>query len=184
METDTPLEKLTRLVQACDEAAIREFHARFFDRLYRYVFVAAQMNPHLASEIVNDAFIKAVDKMKVFTTEDHLWNWLRLVARNTLRDARRKERRRLNLLERIKRLFSPGATVAVEKRNEHFQILHEAISTLNETDRRILEEKYFLDKTVAELAERHALTEKAVESRLMRGRAAIASYIRAQGSAP
>ncbi len=163
------LVRVTRGLAAGDEAAFREFHARYFDRLYRFLLVVTRGQEDQAQEAVQQTFLRVLRYARVFESEEVFWGWLKALARSTARDAGRQRHRYLALLERFA-LFrrveaeSPGNP---EEDGLRARLL-EGLEELDAGNRRLIEGKYLEGATVKELSGQTGLTEKAVESRLAR----------------
>jgi RNA polymerase sigma-70 factor (ECF subfamily) len=166
---DAVIAELTRGLASHDEEAFRDFHARYFDRLYQFLLVVARGQEHEAQEALQETMLRVARHARVFADEEAFWSWLKVVARNAARDGGRKQRRYLALLER----FSLGWT-AVERRanddaDQHLQTLvAESLGELSPEERQLVEGKYLEGVAVRELSSSTGLTEKAVESRLSR----------------
>jgi RNA polymerase sigma-70 factor (ECF subfamily) len=166
--------QLTRRLAAGDEAAFRQFHAEYFDRLYRFLLVATHGHEQEAQEALQQTFLRLVRHVRVFESEEVFWGWLKAVARSAARDGNRKLRRYSALLQRfavtlhfgrLKGEFSDGDRLPT--------LLDESLAELLPQERKLLEAKYLEGFTVKELSLQTGLTEKAVESRLERLRQAL-----------
>lgn len=160
---------LTRRLAAGDEEAFREFHQLYFDRLYQFLLVVARGQEHEAQEALQETLLRVVRYVRAFETEDAFWGWLRVVARSAARDGGRKHRRYFNLLQSVALRWQNHAgesSVVVETRLH--AVLQESLDELDPKDRRLIEGKYLDGDTVKELSAQTGLTDKAVESRLVR----------------
>jgi RNA polymerase sigma-70 factor (ECF subfamily) len=163
--------QLTRRLAAGEDEAFREFHAHYFDRLYQFLLVLARGQEHEAQEALQETLLRVVRYARVFESEDAFWCWLKVVARSAARDAGRKRRRYLTLLENFTWLRRNGAEPArATEENRLAEILAEGLEELPVDDRRLIEGKYLEGAAVKELSELTGLTDKAVESRLLRAR--------------
>src|SRR6185295_663528 len=93
--------ELTRRLAAHDEEAFREFHTRYFDRLYQFLLVVARGQEHEVQEALQETLLRVARHARVFDEEEAFWCWLKTVARNAARDGGRKQRRYVTLLENI-----------------------------------------------------------------------------------
>ena len=159
---------LTRGLTAGNERAFCEFHNRYFDRLYQFLLVVARGREDEAQEALQQTLLRVVRYARVFDSEDTFWCWLKVLARSAARDAGRKQHRYLALLQ----AFARGLTIEHEPalvEDDRLQlILHECLEELEPSDRQLIEGKYLDGLTVKEIAADAGLTEKAVESRLLR----------------
>ncbi|MEI6861351.1 MAG: sigma-70 family RNA polymerase sigma factor [Verrucomicrobiota bacterium] len=166
--------ELTRRLAAGDEAAFREFHARYFDRLHHFLLAVTRGDEHSAHDALQETLLRVARHARAFDDEDIFWGWLKAVARNAARDGGRQRRRYRALLEKFS-LFRPTpapAPAAIED-NRLRALLDETLAGLDEADSRLITGKYLRGDTVAELAEQTGLTPKAVESRLLRLRRSL-----------
>ena len=147
-----------------EEEAFREFHALYFVRLRQFLLVVARGDEAQAEEALQETFLRVARQARVFQTEEIFWSWLRTVARNAARDAGRKQRRYLSLLERFTRQTIQEEAGDLSLTN----ILEETVAELEPEERRLIEGKYLEGESVRQLSEQEGLTEKAVESRLLR----------------
>jgi len=161
--------ELTCRLAAHDEEAFREFHARYFDRLYQFLLVVARGQEDEAREALQETLLRVTRHARVFDDEDAFWCWLKTVARNAARDGGRKQRRYFMLLGRISLRWNTveqETNDGVESRLQ--SLLTESLNELSPDERSLVESKYLDGVATKELSSSTGLTEKAVESRLLR----------------
>lgn len=168
-----------RLAAAGDEAAFREFHALYFDRLYQFLLIVCRGETHAAQDALQETLLRVIRYAREFPSEEIFWDWLKAVARSAARDGGRKHRRYLTRL----RDFALGRpTLFAEEppsSPDHLRSeLAEALATLSPEDHDLIAGKYLRGETVSELAQCSGLTEKAIESRLGRLRGQLGASIR------
>ena len=159
---------LTRRLAAHEETAFREFHARYFDRLYQFLLVVSRGQAPEAQEALQETMLRVARRARAFDDEEQFWCWLKTVARNAARDGGRKENRYRALLERF---FTRKRAASTESLNEEIRLkllLDETLDELSPEERQLVEGKYLDGWAVKELSADTGLTEKAVESRLLR----------------
>jgi RNA polymerase sigma-70 factor (ECF subfamily) len=160
---------LTTRLAAGDEAAFRQFHERYFDRLYHFLLVVARGQEHEAREALQQTILRVARHARSFESEQAFWSWLQAIARNVARDAGRKQRRYLALLQRFSFRARNFTETQISREEEQMRgVLADCLEELNPVDRELIESKYVEGLTVRELAERAGESEKAVESRLLR----------------
>jgi len=171
--------RLTAGLAAGDEAAFREFHAAYFDRLLRYLLVILQGDEAGARDALQETLLRVVRHARRFETEAEFWGWLTVLARSAALDAGRKQSRYWAVLKRF--MFGRGESETADPFATHRTALHEslehALQKLDPVDRQLIEAKYFEQTSVAGLAAQSGLTEKAVESRLHRARQQLRSHL-------
>jgi RNA polymerase sigma-70 factor (ECF subfamily) len=158
---------LTLRLAAGQEEAFRQFQSLYFDRLYRFLLTVARGDETQAREALQETLLRVARHARRFDDEEAFWNWLAAVARNAARDAGRKERRYSALLARFTQRSRPAAP-APGQEGALAVALEESVGELEPGDRQLIEGKYLDGQSVRELAAQAGLTEKAVESRLLR----------------
>jgi RNA polymerase sigma factor (sigma-70 family) len=165
---------LTRRLAAGEEAAFSEFHAQYFDRLYRFLLVVTHGQEQEAQEALQLTLLRLIRYVRVFESEEVFWSWLKTVARSAARDANRKQQRYSALLARFALCFNGGTAGGHSKEEDRLSIaLEESLFQLEPPERQLLEAKYIDGLTVKELCSQTGFTVKAIESRLDRLRRAI-----------
>jgi RNA polymerase sigma-70 factor (ECF subfamily) len=163
---------LTRRMTEGDELAYRTFYDAYFNRLSRYLLVVTTGDEDGAGEALQSALVRVVRHIKVFPSEAVFWSWLTVLARSALCDQTRKRRRYLAFLDRFtwhsRAEQMPTDDPQADARLGAF--LESSLEALpfDDDDRRLLEAKYFARRSVREIAEELNLSEKAVDSRLVR----------------
>jgi RNA polymerase sigma factor (sigma-70 family) len=158
-----------------EEMAFHKFYDAYFDRLLRYLLVVTGGNEQAAREALQGAMVRVARHVRPFDAEDKFWSWLTVLARSALVDESRKQRRWFAFLERFSRHAEMENTAmnngeADEKLRE---LLAQKVSDLPPDERKLVAQKYFLRRSVREIADAQQTTEKAVESKLSRVRAKL-----------
>lgn len=156
-----------------------------FDRcssaLYRYLAVRTGGDTHLADDLMQQLWLKAVasgDHLPV----DELEFWLRGVAKNLIRTHWRTQARRLTLIplpqpelaaELADRLVNEEWPPLLLERQEVRDQLLLALTELPGEQQELIIGHYFHDRSHAGLAAEMNVSERAVEGRLYRARQAL-----------
>jgi RNA polymerase sigma factor (sigma-70 family) len=164
------IQRLTAAMASGDETAFREFHSAYFDRLLRYLFVVERGDEEAARDALQETFTRVARHVRSFDSEEKFWSWLTLLARSAATDGHRKRHRYWNLLSRFALLGCTQEDANPVEETRLDALLADAIAALEPTGRALIEQKYFGQMSVRDLAHRFQLTEKAVESRLRRAR--------------
>jgi RNA polymerase sigma-70 factor (ECF subfamily) len=140
------------------------------------------------SDLVQDALVKAFDKRDQFhgNTEGELVKWLQEILHNTFRDKVREaysQKRNLDLeasldaiiagsSQRLDRLLADNRKGPAEQAEQRELLLRQAqaINSLPDDQRQVVELRDLQGLSVKEIAERLGRTEKAVAGLLLRGR--------------
>jgi RNA polymerase sigma factor (sigma-70 family) len=170
--------KLTVRMSRGDESAFDEFYDLYFHRLLRYLLVVTRGQEEIAHEALQLAFVRIARHVRTFDSETAFWNWLAAVARNCAADEWRKRNRQQSLLARFFHQHPADADLKGDEEGEQFlKLLEKEIAVLPEDERALIEGKYLAGKTVRSLANERQITEKAMESRLLRIRRKLRAAI-------
>ncbi len=177
------------------------------DRYREYLGLLArlQFDPRLRasldpSDVVQETMLKATKAFHTFRgeTERQLAAWLRTILTNTLRDAvadlARQGGNGARSLEdflerssaRLENLLADGdlTPAGAADRNERLVRLADALATLPEQQRRVIELKHLHGLPVAEVAARTGLTKPAVAGLLYRGVIRLRTLLREPDGRP
>ena len=168
---------LTRRLAEGEEDAFREFHRLYFDRLYHFLLAVTRGQEPEAQEALQETLLRLLRHPRVFAEEDVFWCWLKAVARNAARDAHRKHRRYFALLQNFALGRGREAHESSGDDSRLISLLAESLEELEPGDRLLIENKYLDGETVRELSTTAGLSEKAVESRLLRLRRRLRARI-------
>ena len=162
-----------------EETAYRTFYEAYFDRLSRYLLVVTSGDEDAAREALQSTLLRVVRHIKVFPSDDVFWSWLTVLARSALTDQTRKRRRYLAFLDRFTwhNRTQQAAPDDPEADARLVSLLEGSLGKLPFDERRLLEAKYFERLSVRQMAEALGLSEKAVESRLVRVRQKLKAAI-------
>jgi RNA polymerase sigma factor CnrH len=175
MGSDTsPLRELTSALARGDDASWMEFHREFGPGLFRYLLGATQDDYALASEALQQAYLRVARHARPCDSRPMFEAWLRLVGRTALSDCRRRRQvwwKRFSVSADDD--LSAPIVAAADNDQPSLDELDRAMTELDPADRRLLEAKYFAGESVRALAEQLGISEKALESRLTRARATL-----------
>jgi RNA polymerase sigma-70 factor (ECF subfamily) len=175
---------LARRVAGGDQGAFDEFFKEYFPRLFRFTLTRVDNNPELAEEIVQRTMCIVVRKMGNYRGEALLFTWLCQICRNEMHAVYRQrgEQFRADLpiedhpavqaaLESIGgEDFHPES---IQRRDEIATFVRATLDQLPAKYAIALEMKYINGNSVAEIAERLGVGEKAAESVLSRARSSF-----------
>jgi RNA polymerase sigma-70 factor (ECF subfamily) len=168
-DAGTVVALLTRRLAAGEEEAFREFHRLYFDRLYHFLLAVTGGQEAEAQEALQETLLRLLRQRRVFSEEEVFWCWLKAVARNAARDGQRQHRRYFALLQNF--ALGRGRAARETDGGEESRLgaaLEECLEELAPEERQLMENKYVGGETVRELSTAAGLSEKAVESRLLR----------------
>jgi len=159
---EAEIAQLTTGMTRGNEDAFREFFDRYFNRLLGYLLVLTHGQEDAAREALQSAMLRVVKHVRRFDSQQAFWNWLTVLARTALVDQERKRSRYGALLDRFAREDFPSAETHL------LECLRQSVSMLPKEELALIEKKYFDGRTIHEIAAALQMTDKAVESRLVR----------------
>jgi RNA polymerase sigma-70 factor (ECF subfamily) len=131
-------------------------------------------NRVLTEDIVQESYLRALDKWNLKTLPDSPLAWLQRVARNILIDYLRQKRRDN---KKVDLDLYPDTSNQTSKNQFKSLELFLAISSLGRKKARILEAFYFDGMSTKEIANEMAVSERAVEGQLRRARLSLKSLL-------
>jgi RNA polymerase sigma-70 factor (ECF subfamily) len=176
---------LARQILGGDEQAFRGLFDAFFPRLYRFALVRLRGDHDAASEVVQQTFVKAIERLDSYRGEAALYTWFCQICRNAISDhCRRRNVQARHVLpledhpdlraviEALSAPASDGPEVAAWRADIQ-RLIQAAMDALPQRYGDVLEWRYIDGLEVAEIARRLAVGPKAAESVLGRARAAF-----------
>jgi RNA polymerase sigma factor (sigma-70 family) len=113
--------------------------------------------------------VRVARHVRRFDSEAAFWNWLAMLARHCVTDEMRKGNRYQSLLARFFQQRPAAADVPGNDAGERLaELLREELACLPDGERALLERKYLNGEPVRGLAAEWKMTEKAMESHLLR----------------
>jgi RNA polymerase sigma-70 factor (ECF subfamily) len=165
--------QLAERVLAGDEAAFRSLYRRHTPRLYQLALRMLASDEAEAEDVVQDTWIKAVEKLESFRWEAELSTWLHAIALNVSREAlrRRGNRREVEWPED----HEPAAAPPLE-RIEPVD-LERAIASLPDGYRTVLVLHDVEGHTHEAIAAQLGVTPGTTKSQLFRARRAVRALL-------
>ncbi len=187
-----------RAALAGERGAVDTLAAACLAPLYRFCLYRVGGDRHLCEEAVQETLLRAIrdlDKYEPRRAEGNVFPWLAGLARNEIHRvlARQKATASLDALwarldDELRavyaRLEREPLDDAVLRREETREMVNATMAQLPDHYRAALEAKYVAGQSVREMADAWQLTEKAVESRLTRARAAFRATFLALSRGP
>jgi RNA polymerase sigma-70 factor (ECF subfamily) len=132
----------------------------------------------LASDMVQEVFIKAMHEPRFFDPEFRMGAWLYRVTNNLCLNKVRDRRRRRDILANMDTAkASHAAQVELVYGDECRSQMEEALAQLSVNHRRILHERFYRDLSYAEIADVLDIKLGTVMSRLSRAKSALLQVI-------
>ncbi len=151
-----------------DAESFQAVFDRCFGQIYGYVAYRLAPDRDAAQDLTQDVFLAAWQGWSSYRGDGTALSWLRGIARRKVADHLRVRVGRRDSAE-AERLAYP-ATSGQSRPDEQSLLLAQVMRLLPPEDVELLEEKYLEGLPVRQMAEKHARTEKAIESALSRAR--------------
>jgi RNA polymerase sigma-70 factor, ECF subfamily len=180
---------LARRILRGDAGAFRGLFDRFFPRLYRFSLARLDGDQDAASEVVQQTFCKAIERLDTYRGEAALYTWFCQICRNSIIDYRRAHRRGAQTivpledqpnLRAILESFAAPAADQPELRawqQDVRRLVQATVDMLPDRYSDVLEWKYVDGLSVEDIAAQLQIGVKAAESTLARARRAFRDAI-------
>lgn len=159
-----------------DEQAFRTLYDHYHDRLLRLALVLGRGDESLAQDLVQTVFVTAAKKLRRVDGEEHLWNWLAQVARQTSAKAWRKQQRDPAMAHA--ETLTEDCAANAEPDSFLEEKLDAALKLLDGEEQQLIRIFYFDRLSHKEIAGQLGTTPKAVSSRLERVREKLRSLMK------
>ena len=131
---------------------IEELYRTYFDIVYRYIRSISQ-DGSLAEEVTQETFFKALKKADQFRGDCDVRVWLCQIAKNTLYDHLKKQKKQLLGDEKLEKAESAGGELLEEKLAQRSQAMeiHKVLHRLSEPYKEVFSLRTFGDLTFREI---------------------------------
>ena len=131
---------------------IEELYRTYFDIVYRYIRSISQ-DGSLAEEVTQETFFKALKKADQFRGDCDVRVWLCQIAKNTLYDHLKKQKKQLLGDERLEEAESADGELLEEKLAQRSQAMeiHKVLHRLSEPYKEVISLRTFGELTFREI---------------------------------
>lgn len=131
---------------------IEELYRTYFDIVYRYICSVSQ-DGSLAEEVTQETFFKALEKIDQFRGDCDVRVWLCQIAKNTLYDHLKKQKKQLLGDEKLEKAESAGGELLEEKLAQRSQAMeiHKVLHRLSEPYKEVFSLRTFGELTFREI---------------------------------
>lgn len=131
---------------------IEELYRTYFDIVYRYIRSISQ-DGSLAEEVTQETFFKALKKADQFRGDCDVHVWLCQIAKNTLYDHLKKQKKQLLGDEKLEKAESAGGELLEEKLAQRSQAMeiHKVLHRLSEPYKEVFSLRTFGELTFREI---------------------------------
>lgn len=166
--------------QAAWEAIVRLHRRKVFNVAYKFVGKHDE-----AEDLTQDIFLKVFKSLDTFDRRANFQTWLISVSRNLCIDHYRSVRKERETIDRgvdaadLSPAAPENSPVAALEQRDRVALVRQALTTLPDTLRTAVVMRDLQELSYHEIAERLALPEGTVKSRINRGRTELARQVRA-----
>lgn len=131
---------------------IEELYRTYFDIVYRYIRSVSQ-DGSLAEEVTQETFFKVLKKADQFRGDCDVRVWLCQIAKNTLYDHLKKQKKQLLGDEKLEKTESAGGELLEEKLAQRSQAMeiHKILHRLSEPYKEVFSLRTFGELTFREI---------------------------------
>lgn len=131
---------------------IEELYRTYFDIVYRYIRSISQ-DGSLAEEVTQETFFKVLEKIDQFRGDCDVRVWLCQIAKNTLYDHLKKQKKQLLGDEKLEKAESAGGELLEEKLAQRSQAMeiHKILHRLSEPYKEVFSLRTFGELTFREI---------------------------------
>ena len=131
---------------------IEELYRTYFDIVYRYIRSISR-DESLAEEVTQETFFKALKKIDQFRGDCDVRVWLCQIAKNTLYDHLKKQKKQLSGDEQLEKTESDGGELFEEKLAQRSQAMeiHKVLHELSEPYKEIFSLRTFGELSFREI---------------------------------
>ena len=131
---------------------IEELYRTYFDIVYRYIRSISQ-DGSLAEEVTQETFFKALEKIDQCRGDCDVRVWLCQIAKNTLYDHLKKQKKQLLGDEKLEKAESAGGELLEEKLAQRSQAMeiHKVLHRLSEPYKEVFSLRTFGELTFREI---------------------------------
>ena len=173
---------LARRALAGDQAAYPALVDAYGERIYNMLLQLCNGDPDMASELTQEAFVRAYERLNQFEGASSFYTWLYRLARNRAIDIRKRKK---PIASDPSTMHDPGHQDdpgAAMEANELKDLVHAGMRLLNPEQQEIILLRDFQGHDYGEIAALLEIAEGTVKSRLNRARKALREQIQTLGS--
>lgn len=148
---DSDSEKLNKLI-----LAVADGYADCLDGIYQiaggrmFAVATSVIGKNYAEDVVHDSFIKIARFAKKYKRDSNPYGWILKIVKNTAFDCARASKIKPQIS--TEEIFNLTSLDYSPEKRENAIMLEQAILHLDETERKVIYYKYYLDMTVREIA--------------------------------
>jgi RNA polymerase sigma factor (sigma-70 family) len=163
------IQQMTEGIQNGDEAAFELFHNLYSDRMHRYLLVALHGDEELARDLLQEVLLRVVRYMKPLPADENLWRYLAALMRSAMFDHHRRAKTSRKVLDTAQQMAALDSGLSEDAALDRMrESLEHAMQTLSDDDRKLLEARYYDERSLQDLSGNDASLAKSLSVKLHR----------------
>ena len=156
-----------------DEHAYKRIYEAYYSPLYKFIYWMAG-EESMAQDIAQEALIKVYQKPELFNAQSSFKTWLYTIAKNTLKNAYRKESNETKMKNTLKVVsFESEHETNDELRTQRLNTINQAVQQLPPKQKEVFIMKYSSNLTLLEISEICDCSVGTIKSRLFKATRSI-----------
>lgn len=127
-------------------------YKKYFSKVYLYILTISK-NEHIAEEITQETFFKALQKIENFNGDCKIYTWLCKIAKNTLYDFYKKEKKKVSIDENFDNLTCDLDFIAEFDKKEESIEIHSLLHKLEEPYKEVFTLRVFAELSFKQIGE-------------------------------
>ena len=134
------------------EDSYEKIYKQYFLKVYLYILTISN-DEHIAEEITQETFFKALEKIESFNGDCKIYTWLCQIAKNTLYDFYKKEKKKVSIND-----YSDNLTCYLDfeiefEKKEQAKEMHFLLHKLEEPYKEVFTLRVFAELSFKEIGE-------------------------------
>ncbi len=156
-------ERLMEFVSKGERSAFEILYDRYFKKLVWFAKGFVE-DLHIAEDLVQDVFVKIIEKPELFNTDKKFSTWVYVVTANLCKQTLRNQKNRLRILEENKNTEISEPSINSLDSKALKERIHQVYKTLSDKERNLYTLRFEQELSIAETAEIMDIPEGSVKS--------------------
>ena len=139
------------------------------------VAVGIVKNRQLAEDVIQESFIKIIEKINSFTPNSNGYAWICKIVQNTALNKLKSEK--IRNTEDIDEFYNLADKENTSEISENNIMAEKAMEALNAKQRKMIYYKYFMDMTIREIAKKMDIPKSSVHKEIMSAEQIMKNFI-------
>jgi len=174
-------DELIKRISENDRDAYSALYTKHLSNLYRYIYLICK-SKEVSEEIVQEVFLKIWENRGSLTNVNSFKGFLYKCAKNLLLDYIRKQQSEAKLYNQFSLVSEENQLSSDHKLiyNQYYTMIQQAINSLPQKRKKIVEMRTQEDLSLDEIADRLAISKSVVKKQLYLGMGFVRNYMHSQ----